>query len=49
MRGTIGICGMVLALAFSGCVKDEIHVPKQPRGGAQEGVVHIGTDYASQV
>ena len=49
MRGTIGISGMVLALAFSGCVKDEIPVPKQPRGNAVVGVVHIGTDYASQV
>jgi hypothetical protein len=49
MRGTIGIGGMVLALAFSGCVKDEIPVPKQPRGDAQEGVAHIGTDYGSQV
>jgi len=49
MRGTIGIGGMIMALAFSSCVKDEIPVPKQPRGDAQEGVVHIGSDYGSQV
>ncbi len=49
MRGTISLCGIVLALAFSGCVKDEIPVPKQPRGDAVECVAHVGVDYANQL
>lgn len=45
-----GAIGMVVAaLAFTGCMKDEIPVPKQPRGNAEEGIAHIGTDYSMQV
>lgn len=40
---------MLLACVLGGCVKDEIPVPRQPRGDAEEGVAHIGTDYGSQV
>ncbi|MGB3527310.1 MAG: HmuY family protein [Flavobacteriales bacterium] len=44
--GTIGL--VLLALAFSGCVKDEIPVPKQPRY-AVECVARVGPAYDQQL
>lgn len=49
MRGAIGIGGLLAALIFSGCMKEEIPVPRQPRGDAVECVVHVGVDYANQL
>ncbi len=40
---------LVLALAFGGCMKEEVPVPKKERGNAVEGVVHVGPDYGLQV
>ena len=34
MKNTVGIGGLLAVIAFSGCMKDELPVPMQPRGGA---------------
>ena len=44
MRATIAIAGLAMASVFSGCMKDELPVPKQPRGGAVECVANVGVD-----
>ena len=49
MKNTVGIGGLLAVIAFSGCMKDELPVPMQPRGGAEECVAHVGTDYANQL
>lgn len=49
MRGTIAIAVAVLLPALSGCVKDELPVPKRQRVGVVECVANVGVDYAQQL
>lgn len=49
MRTNVVIAGLAAAFVLSGCMKEELPVPKQPRGGAVECVAHVGTDYANQL
>ncbi|MBK7248828.1 MAG: HmuY family protein [Flavobacteriales bacterium] len=57
MRTVIGIGAVVMACAFSSCVKEELPVPKQTRGGNSmqgegewfECVANVGVDYANQL
>ncbi|HMN05300.1 MAG TPA: HmuY family protein [Flavobacteriales bacterium] len=44
------VCSMAaLAMALAGCMKDELPVPRQPRGGAVECVAHVGPNYDLQL
>lgn len=47
MRSAIVIGGVLAVFAFSGCVKEEIPVPKKSH--LVEGVAHVGVDYANQL
>ncbi|MGV9011725.1 MAG: HmuY family protein [Flavobacteriales bacterium] len=49
MKTNVVIVGFAAAFVLSGCMKEELPVPKQPRGGAVECVAHVGTDYANQL
>jgi HmuY protein len=43
------ICGALLFLGLTGCVKDELPVPARPLGAVKEGQACIGSDYGDQV
>lgn len=47
MRLTTALAPAIAALLLTGCVKEELPVPKKPH--AQQGMAHIGTDYGAQV
>jgi hypothetical protein len=49
MKIQVPIGTLVAVCALCGCMKDELAVPKHPRGGVVEGVAHVGADYGSQV
>lgn len=49
MKGTQLIGLAVVALLLGGCMKDELPVPKQPRGGVVECVARVGPGYDLQL
>lgn len=49
MKAVTGITSLIAIVAFTSCVKEELPVPKQPRGDAWVGSATIGSDYGQQV
>jgi len=49
MKPSLPIAAAAVAAALAGCMKDELPVPRQPRGGAVECVARVGTDYDRQL
>lgn len=49
MGRTIQIGAWLAVCMLCGCMKDEIAVPRHPRGGVVEGIAHVGADYGAQV
>ena len=49
MKAISTIAGVIAMALLASCVKDELPVPKQPRGDALVGSATIGSDYSQQV
>lgn len=49
MKPSLPIAAAAVAAALAGCMKDELPVPRQPRGAAVECVARVGTDYDRQL
>jgi hypothetical protein len=49
MKATYLIALAMLGMALGGCMKEELPVPKHPRGGAVECVARVGPNYDQQL
>ncbi|MBS1567812.1 MAG: HmuY family protein [Bacteroidetes bacterium] len=49
MKASAPVGALVVVCALCGCMREEVAVPKQARGGVVEGVAHVGSDYGAQV
>jgi hypothetical protein len=49
MRKTNAALGIAAAMLLGGCVKEELPVPRKPRGGAVECVANLGPDLGKQL
>ncbi|MCO6482237.1 MAG: HmuY family protein [Flavobacteriales bacterium] len=49
MKGMRLVGMIMLSAALGGCMREELPVPKQPRGDAVECAVHVGPDYNLQL
>ncbi|MCC6838624.1 MAG: hypothetical protein IT230_00550 [Flavobacteriales bacterium] len=49
MKGLVPLLASLCGLAFTGCLKEEVPVPKAPRGGVVECVAQVGPAYDQQL
>ncbi|MBS1940529.1 MAG: HmuY family protein [Bacteroidetes bacterium] len=49
MKASAPIGAMMVVCALCGCMREEVAVPRQARGGVVEGIAHIGSDYGAQI